>query len=65
VERDADGRLLVVADSSFLINFLVLGRVDLLGGLPQLRFHVVNHVTLRSNTTSSGRGSRLPWRAAS
>jgi hypothetical protein len=45
VERDADGRLLVVADSSFLINFLVLGRVDLLGGLPQLRFHVVNHVT--------------------
>jgi predicted nucleic acid-binding protein len=45
VERDADGRLLVVLDSSFLINFLVLDRVDLLGGLPQFRFHVVNHVT--------------------
>jgi predicted nucleic acid-binding protein len=45
VERDADGRLLVVVDSSFLINFLVLDRVDLLGGLPQFRFHVVNHVT--------------------
>jgi hypothetical protein len=37
--------LLVVADSSFLINFLILDRVDLLGGLPQFRFHVVNHVT--------------------
>jgi predicted nucleic acid-binding protein len=45
VERDAGGRLLVVADSSFLINFLVLDRMDLLGGLPQFRFHVVNHVT--------------------
>jgi hypothetical protein len=45
VERDADGRLLVVTDSSFLINFLVLDRVDLLGGLPQFRFHVLNHVT--------------------
>ena len=37
--------MLVVADSSFLINFLVLDRMDLLGGLPQFRFHVVNHVT--------------------
>jgi predicted nucleic acid-binding protein len=45
VERDADGRLLVVVDSSFLINFLVLDRVDILGGLPQFRFLVVNHVT--------------------
>jgi predicted nucleic acid-binding protein len=34
----------VVADSSFLINFLVLDRVDVLGGLPQFRFHVLNHV---------------------
>jgi predicted nucleic acid-binding protein len=45
VERDADGRLLVVADSSFLINFLVLGRMDILGGLQGFRFHMVNHVT--------------------
>ena len=45
MERDANGRLLVVTDSSFLINFLVLDRVDVLGGLPHFRFHVVNHVT--------------------
>jgi predicted nucleic acid-binding protein len=45
VERDAHGRLLVVADSSFLINFLVLDRVDLLSGLPRFHFHMVNHVT--------------------
>jgi hypothetical protein len=63
VERDADGRLLVVTDSSFLINFLVLDRVDLLGGLPQFRFHVLNHVT--ADTRTSGHGSRLPWRGAS
>lgn len=42
--RNADGRLLVVADSSFLINFLVLDRMDILGQLPGFRFHVVNHV---------------------
>jgi predicted nucleic acid-binding protein len=45
VERGDDGRLLVVADSSFLINFLVLDRMDILAGLPQFRFHVVNHVS--------------------
>jgi predicted nucleic acid-binding protein len=44
VERDADGRLLVVADSSFLINFLVVDRMDILKRLPRFRFHVVNHV---------------------
>jgi predicted nucleic acid-binding protein len=44
VERDADGRLLVVTDSSFLINFLVVDRMDILRRLPQFRFHVVNHV---------------------
>ncbi len=44
MERAADGRLLVVADSSFLINFLVLDRMHILGGLPQFRFHVLNHV---------------------
>ena len=35
----------MVADSSFLINFLVLDRMDILGRLPQFRFHVVNHVS--------------------
>lgn len=45
MERGDDGRLLVVADSSFLINFLVLDRMDILGGLSQFRFHVVNHVS--------------------
>jgi hypothetical protein len=44
MERGDDERLLVVVDSSFLINFLVLDRMDILGGLPQFRFHVVNHV---------------------
>jgi predicted nucleic acid-binding protein len=44
VERDADGRLLVVADSSFLINFLAIDRMDILNQLPQFRFSVVNHV---------------------
>lgn len=44
MERDADGRLLIVADSSLLINFLVLDRMDILDGLPQFRFHIVNHV---------------------
>ena len=44
MERDAEGRLLVVADSSFLINFLAVDRMDILSRLPQFRFHVVNHV---------------------
>ena len=44
MERGDDGRLLVVTDASFLINFLVLDRMDILAGLPQFRFHVVNHV---------------------
>ena len=34
----------MVADSSFLINFLVLDRMAILGELPQFRFHVLNHV---------------------
>lgn len=44
MERDADGRLLVIADSSFLINFLIVDRMDILSCLSQFRFHVVNHV---------------------
>jgi predicted nucleic acid-binding protein len=44
VERDVDGRLLVVADSSFLINFLALDRLDILAALQQFRFHLLDHV---------------------
>jgi predicted nucleic acid-binding protein len=44
VERAADGRLLVVADSSFLINFLAVDRMDILSRLQQFQFNVVNHV---------------------
>ena len=44
MEKDANGRLLAVADSSFLINFLVLDRTDLLGRLTKFHFHIVNHV---------------------
>lgn len=44
MERDADGRLLVVVDSSFLINFLALDRTDILCRLERYRFHMVNHV---------------------
>lgn len=45
MERDRDGRLLVVTDSSFLINFLLLDQTALLGGLREFSFHVLNHVT--------------------
>jgi predicted nucleic acid-binding protein len=44
VERDADGRFLVVTDSSFLINFLILDRAEILGRLRQFRFHALDHV---------------------
>ncbi len=44
MERDADGRLLVVADASFFINFLAVDRMDILDRLRQFRFHLVNHV---------------------
>ena len=45
MERADDGRLLAVIDSSFLINFLALDRMDILGRLSRFRFHVVNHVS--------------------
>ncbi len=44
MEKDADGRLLVVVDSSFLINFLAINRMDILGGVRQFKFHIANHV---------------------
>jgi len=44
VERTPDGRILVVADTSFLVNFLALNRMDLLRGLRAYAFHVPNHV---------------------
>lgn len=44
MERTPDGRILVVADTSFLVNFLTLDRMDLLRGLWAYAFHVPNHV---------------------
>lgn len=44
MERTPEGRSLVVADTSFLVNFLIVGRMDLLRGLRAYVFHVPNHV---------------------
>ncbi|MFQ5899689.1 MAG: hypothetical protein ACE5JN_15780, partial [Candidatus Methylomirabilia bacterium] len=44
MERDPDGRLLVVTESSFLINFLAIDRMDILAGLHQFKFCVLDHV---------------------
>lgn len=44
MQRDTDGRLLVVAESSFLINFLAIHRMDILAGLRQFKFFVLDHV---------------------
>lgn len=38
-----DGRALVIVDTSTLINFLAVGRVDLLARHPDLRFVVTEH----------------------
>lgn len=45
MQRDPDGRLLVVTESSFLINFLAVDRMDILAGLRQFKFHVLDHVS--------------------
>ena len=57
MEQDADGRLLVVADSSFLINFLAIDRMDILSRLPKFRVHLVNHV--RAEIRYESQRSRL------
>lgn len=44
MKRTPDGRILIVADTSFLVNFLHLNRMDLLGDLGLYAFHVPNHV---------------------
>jgi predicted nucleic acid-binding protein len=44
VERTSKGRILVVADTSFLVNFLTLDRMDILRSLRIYAFHVPNHV---------------------
>ncbi len=44
MERTPDGRILVVADTSFLVSFLVLDRMDILDGLRAYAFRVPNHV---------------------
>lgn len=44
MERTPDGRVLVVADTCFLINFLALNRMDILHGLRGYAFRIPNHV---------------------
>ncbi|MBI4611949.1 MAG: hypothetical protein HY726_23410 [Candidatus Rokubacteria bacterium] len=44
MQRDPDGRLLVVTESSFLINFLAVDHMDILAGLRQFKFYVLDHV---------------------
>lgn len=44
MERTPDGRILVVADTSFLVNFLAINRMDILAGLRTYAFRVPNHV---------------------
>lgn len=44
MERTPEGRILVVADTSFLVNFLAINRMDILAGLRDFAFRVPNHV---------------------
>lgn len=44
MERAADGRFLVVCDACVLINFLLVGRFDLLSQNPDFRCLVTEHV---------------------
>ena len=44
MEQTSEGRILVVADTSFLVNFLTLDRMDILRSLRIYAFHVPNHV---------------------
>jgi predicted nucleic acid-binding protein len=44
VERTGDGRILVVADTSFLVNFLAINRLNILHGLRHYAFRIPNHV---------------------
>ncbi len=53
MERTLDGRILVVADTSFLVNFLALDRMDVLSRLQIYAFHVPNMWSPRCSTKSS------------
>ena len=44
MERTSEARILVIADTSFLVNFLTLDRMDILRGLQAYVFYVPNHV---------------------
>lgn len=44
MKRTPDGRILVVADTSFLVNLLVIDRMDILAELRGYAFRVPNHV---------------------
>jgi Predicted nucleic acid-binding protein, contains PIN domain len=45
MKRTADGRLLVVCDACVLINFLLVGRPDLLTANKDYRFIITEHVS--------------------
>lgn len=44
MENAPDARVVVVCDACVLINFLIVGRLDLLAGNPDFRFVVTEHV---------------------
>lgn len=46
MERTPDGRILAVTDTSFLVNFLGLDRMDILRGLRGYAFRIPNHVVM-------------------
>lgn len=54
MERASDGRMLVSLDTSVLINFLRLGRLDLLIGHPDWRFVVTDHVVSEVSEATLG-----------
>ena len=44
MERTPEGRIIVVADANILINFLRIGRMDILRGVKAYGFCIPNHV---------------------
>jgi predicted nucleic acid-binding protein len=57
MERAADGPILVVVDTSCLINFLIVDRLDIFGALQGYTFVVPNHVV--AEVTDATQRARL------
>jgi predicted nucleic acid-binding protein len=51
MERAADGPIVVIVDTSCLINFLIVDRMDLFGALSGYAFVVPNHVVAEIEIT--------------